>query len=123
MVETGNKGKAQRQKPGRRLPASEDPELCPPWNFENTFIGAPTPQTDHNFNPILFMYLFALEEVPGNYIKFPKLTWAFLAAPADRNKASHWMWTEGPTESSFLLLLWLFPLKGQGLCGGDAPSS
>lgn len=36
------------------------------------------------------MYVFALEEVPGNCIKFPKLTWAFckiLAATPSRDKA------------------------------------
>lgn len=36
------------------------------------------------------MYAFVLEEVPGNYIKFPKPTWAFckiLAATSSRDKA------------------------------------
>lgn len=35
------------------------------------------PSTGHNFNPLLFVYVFALEEVPGNYIDVPKLTEAF----------------------------------------------
>ena len=54
--------------------------------------------------------MFALEEVPGNYIKFPKLTWAFckiLAAILSRDKALTSDVDWGLTESFFLLLLQL----------------
>lgn len=45
------------------------------------------------------MYVFALEEVPGNYMKFPKLTWAFwkiLAATLTTTRLSHQMCAESP---------------------------
>ena len=73
-----------------------------------------TPHTDQIFNPLLFMYVFALEEVPGNYIKFPKLTWAFckiLAATPNRHKALTLDVGQGPPQRPLLRL----PLTVQGL--------
>jgi hypothetical protein len=56
------------------------------------------------------MYVFVLEEVPGNYIKFPKLAWALckvLADTTDRDKAFISNMGLETHRILFLLFLWL----------------
>lgn len=68
----------------------ENPESWTPWHFENEFVEPLTPQTAQTFNPLHFTYVFALEGVPGNYIKLPRPTGAFctiLAATPNRDRA------------------------------------
>lgn len=89
--------------------SEEIPESFTPQHVSDKFIEPFTNQTDHNLNHLIFMCVFALKEVPENYIKFPKLTCAFckiLAAAPSRTKLSHQMWDER-CKVSFLPLLWL----------------
>lgn len=70
------------------------------------------------------MYVFALDEVPGNYMKFPQLTWAFwkiLAATLTTKRLSHQMCAESPRSPLFSAPT-AAPSQRK-VCGYNAPSS